>query len=376
MKIIFLCGSLESGRDGVGDYTRRLACELIKRGYKVEALALNDNYLVEEILDSERVEDIDLKVLRIPSNWSQLKRFKRAKVLIETFNPDWISLQFVPYSFHPKGLPFGLTRHLENLGKGRKWHIMFHEIWVGEEKGESLKNIYFGLIQRSIILRMIHKLRFEQIHTSIPAYKEILRHYKTNCSLLPLFSNIPKINVNINGYAYRIAEYISGKRSGYLIGTLFGSIYFESWDLHSLLQKLSARSNNKKIVIASIGKMSSGKKHWKKMQSVYPLITFLTLGEHEPSFISYWLSAFTDFGILTTPPELAGKSGSFMAFKEHGVPVLCNEPSILLKFPYTNKMDASLTVVSSKTENINIPGRLEPFSFLDNTVSQFIQSLN
>ena len=41
MKLIFICGSLEPGRDGVGDYTRRLAGELIRQGHQIAIIALN-----------------------------------------------------------------------------------------------------------------------------------------------------------------------------------------------------------------------------------------------------------------------------------------------------------------------------------------------
>jgi hypothetical protein len=42
MKILFLTGSLEPGKDGVGDYTRLLANECGERGHEVFLLGLND----------------------------------------------------------------------------------------------------------------------------------------------------------------------------------------------------------------------------------------------------------------------------------------------------------------------------------------------
>ena len=42
MKLLFLCSSLEPGRDGVGDYTRRLAGECLRQGHEVRLLSLND----------------------------------------------------------------------------------------------------------------------------------------------------------------------------------------------------------------------------------------------------------------------------------------------------------------------------------------------
>jgi hypothetical protein len=43
MRIVFLCFSLEPGRDGVGDYTRALAGELIRPGHEVCAVAMLKN---------------------------------------------------------------------------------------------------------------------------------------------------------------------------------------------------------------------------------------------------------------------------------------------------------------------------------------------
>src|ERR1022692_2576923 len=51
-------------------------------------------------------------------------------IVLYPFNPNWVSLQFVPFGFHPKGLPFGLPRHLMSIIGSRPLHWMFHELWV------------------------------------------------------------------------------------------------------------------------------------------------------------------------------------------------------------------------------------------------------
>src|ERR1700682_2918463 len=131
MKIIFLCGSLEPGKDGVGDYTRRLAGDLVRHGQDVGIVALRDNYIKTEFNGFQDVEGIDLPVLRLPSDRLTANAFKRAGEWIEIFNPEWLSLQFVPFSFHAKGLPLRFVRLFSMLGKGRNWHVMVHELWVG-----------------------------------------------------------------------------------------------------------------------------------------------------------------------------------------------------------------------------------------------------
>ena len=45
MKLVFICGSLEPGKDGVGDYVYILARELIDLGHTCLLIALNDQFL-------------------------------------------------------------------------------------------------------------------------------------------------------------------------------------------------------------------------------------------------------------------------------------------------------------------------------------------
>ena len=119
MKIAFLCFSLEPGRDGVGDYTLRLVKELIGIGHHVYLIALKDRWIDELILETTGTSDSAYTILRIPSLWDEKKQFRIAKEHINKFDPDWISLQYVIFGFHPKGLPFGLSKKLKWLGAGR-----------------------------------------------------------------------------------------------------------------------------------------------------------------------------------------------------------------------------------------------------------------
>jgi hypothetical protein len=42
MKVLFICGSAQPQRCGVGDYSRRLAGELIRQGHKASIVSLMD----------------------------------------------------------------------------------------------------------------------------------------------------------------------------------------------------------------------------------------------------------------------------------------------------------------------------------------------
>lgn len=112
MDILFICGSVELGNDGVGDYTRRLCAKLIKEGHKAQILALCDR-IVFYTSESQVVEETSVIVHRIPIQASNKQRLFWLKEILKDFTPDWISLQYVPYSFNPKGLPFWLPYYLK-----------------------------------------------------------------------------------------------------------------------------------------------------------------------------------------------------------------------------------------------------------------------
>src|SRR5437763_15523267 len=171
MKIIFLCGSMEPGRDGVGDYVRRLSLDMISQGQEVSVIALNDKHIQIKEDSLQDIQGEALTVLRIRSGISDSKRFSIAKRFVDDVNPEWISLQFVIFSYHPKGLPFLLNHFLSKIGKGRKWHFMFHELWVGMASDAKPMEKYWGFVQRYLIRSMIRKLKPEIIHTNTNLYK-------------------------------------------------------------------------------------------------------------------------------------------------------------------------------------------------------------
>ena len=190
MKIIFLCGSLEPGRDGVGDYTRRLGSELIRQGHQIALLAINDFHLKEdEVSNLDNVDETP--ILRIAPGKKYKERFSKAKHFIDRFDPEWISLQYVPFSFQKKGFPWNLGKQLSKLGEGRKWHIMFHELWVGMDIESPAKHKILGTAQEFIARRIINRLEPKVIHTQANLYRLYLERLGYKIELLPMFGNIP-----------------------------------------------------------------------------------------------------------------------------------------------------------------------------------------
>lgn len=315
MKIVFVCGSIERGCDGVGDYTRRLAQALLTIGHDVSIIAMRDAYVNEqkrEIIESETGE---IKILRIPQNISLKESSFLIKSELDEIKPDWVSLQFVIFAYHAKGLPFGLGQLLSNSFKGYKVHVMFHELWLGMEKVNNLKHSLWGFFQKRIVLSMISQLKPSLIHTNSRWYADQLGKVTNKVKVLPLFSNIP-VQAEFEN-KNRSIDFLNHKSIKFVV---FGHI-----SLHAPVEKfvqelnLISEKNNIDVSITFIGKNNSDLNRWIEAWKIH--FQTIVLGIQSEYEISKTLSQ-SDIGISTTPYALLGKSGSFYALLDHGLPVI------------------------------------------------------
>ena len=307
MRIAFICGSLESGRDGVGDYVQRLAKELVKRGHEVLAIGLNDKYVSTHI---EYSEGGAIHKLRIPS-FSLMEGRDRVRSKIFSFDPDWISLQYVPFSFQKKGLPYNLADFVAVIAKTRKIHIMFHELWVGMDLESGLKYKVWGRLQQRIVKNLIKKLKPNIIHTSNQLYQKTLALIDVQAEILKLFGNIPLTatrSKDVNDECVKLV--------------IFGGIHHgAAIEVFAQEVAMFAKRNNIEITLLFIGRCGREQIRWADTWKAKHL-PFHILGEQPESIISELLANATA-GISTTPIMLIEKSGSVAAMLEHGLPVLC-----------------------------------------------------
>jgi len=306
MKIAFLCGSLEAGKDGVGDYTRLLAREFIKQDHEVLIIALNDRYISNEI---EYSDETLIEILRLPAlNDNKITR-SRTSMKISSFNPDWVSLQYVPFSFHDKGLPFHLSSFLKILCKRRKIHIMFHELWVGMDRASTLKHRLWGLLQKRIIKDLVNSLDVDLMNTSTNLYREALKTINIKADLLRLFGNIPVVG-----------EKQSAVHEIKLI--VFGGIHYGARILAFAQESAKfSKLNNIQITLNFVGRCGKEQDLWAGFWKSAGL-TFKIWGEQSQESISRLLLSATA-GLTSTPFSLVEKSGSVAAMIEHGLPVIC-----------------------------------------------------
>ncbi|RLJ73919.1 glycosyltransferase family protein [Pedobacter alluvionis] len=307
MKILFICGSIEKGKDGVGDYTARLCASLSTLGYDVSIISLNDPYVDTNFKTVLNIEGQAIPALRLAKSQEMNLKLDLAAQFIREEKPDLISLQYVVFSFNPKGLPFSLAKSLKKISNNIPWHIMFHELWVGMDKGATFKMNIWGKIQKFIIKRMVTILNPVITHTHTRLYQLKLANIGIKSNYLPLFGNVPVTAVTPHRNQRQFVVF-GGIHPGAGIGDL----------IH-----LNARIKEKfkyDLKLVFIGRNGGELNQW------LPLvrnsgIEVVVLGEQSLGTISEILSQSV-VGISTTPLLLAEKSGSVAAMREHGLIIL------------------------------------------------------
>jgi hypothetical protein len=310
MRISFICGCLEPGQDGVGDYTRRLAAELCQLGHECQLISLNDSQ------DSNSQIEPGLEIVRFKNALHGLNSH-RVEAAVAAWNPDWVSLQFVCFAFHPKGFILQLSSVIGNLRIGRHLDIMFHELWVGEQPTLPFKHKVMGRIQQWLILSALRRWKPDSLHTSNRLYQHILERHGYEAARLPIFGNIPIASPPSS------AEFSRAANERVI---LFPFSQRHDWNVSHTLAQLAdlARAAEVSLKLVQIGSLRSGREHWDQIEAFAQLQNWqcLRLGELSEEAISQWMQA-ADIGISSTHIQLADKSGAAVAMHEHGLPVIC-----------------------------------------------------
>lgn len=311
IRVLFVCGSLEPGRDGVGDYTRELAGALLELNVESEIIAIVDRGVSGIVKQNQSTRGREVSVTRLSKLLSFSNRKKEYQNLIASFNPDYISLQFVPYAFSPKGIPFRLVRFLKTEEENIKWHFMIHEAYVWDDI--DFKHRIIKTLEIIILKYLVKNLRPKRIHTSNSFYQKLLTDISINSELLGLFGNIKILDFYENVSKPKVIQ-----------GVFFGSGPMpRTFSIFSDGIKQFSSSTN-----TSINIVFCGKPDFRTLDFISYLenaftnsnITITKKGILESDDVSLLLLQ-SHFGISREPPALMGKSGTVMVMLEHGLPV-------------------------------------------------------
>ncbi len=353
--IVFICGCLEPGKDGVGDYTRVLATELQQRGANCRMFALFDQHVgdIQDELQS------GIQTLRLCATMPTKDKAVFLQRTLQGLGSYQVVLQYVPFAYHHKGLPFDLLRHLESTFNRQKIHWMCHEIWCGLSIESKFKERVLGWLQMRLLAK--HLRRAASVATSNPDYQERL-HRLTGKTIepLPLFGNIP-FNRSERQMPSR------GAQDRPINIVLFGRIATDFPAERALRAINGALCNAKRsCVITSIGRIDRGESAWKNFtRHEFPCISFSRRGELPPEEIDRAIQ-LADFGLSTTPLEGIGKSGTSIAILERGVPIIgcLQRGGPIGVFPNLFPQNQILTIDCVSANDFKEPSVFEPRSML------------
>lgn len=310
MNIVFICGSLEQGKDGVGDYTRKLAGELIRKGNECSIIALMDKAVDIDVTEVQQDETIEIHVFRLLYKNGLQKNIRKACKFTEILKPDWIVLEYVPFSFNSKGLPLGLSNSILMLKGGSKLAIMFHEMWVGMNVEATLKLKVWGTLQKYLIRTFIKRTYPNVISTQSEVYQKKISQFGYKSHLVPLFSNIGIKCSMLRSNDNTVLNFV-----------IFGNIYSGA-PKEDFFEEISlfGKKHNKKINLNIIGRSGTEQKNWTNLARKLG-INVQILGELSERRISEEIQK-ADFGVVITPNLILDKSGAFAAFNLHQIPVI------------------------------------------------------
>jgi len=387
MKIFFITSVLEEHKDAVGDYTRDLANVITEQSHHCFLAGLNSETEKSIPEDGDSGDERPIDELHLPVNLPMEERLKKIAAAAAHFDPDWISLQFVCYSFGNRGIIREFSRLFPRHFARYKVQIMFHEIWIGEKPGCGLKQRLVGMAQKHYIKKMCHALKTRMYHTSNAVYQTVLGRENLTAKRLPLFGNFPLLQEappldTFKEFSWANDSNPEFDRSQSWIFGLWGSIY-QDWDPAPFIKALQTvkQRHQKRIVLCSAGRTGSGRELWQQLQATYgEEFTFVTLGELSSEQSVVFLHHI-DFGVAQTPFDLLGKSGAAIAMLEQGLPVIAVRDNRETRLPVSADSISSQVYRFDSTrpeqlaEDIVMLKKIKPYSHKDEIVRGFIADL-
>lgn len=275
---------------------------------------------------------MQLPVIRFSQTCTRKDRITKANEYINCFKPEWISLQYVPYGFNKKGMPFYLPATFEQFNTKAKWHIMFHETWVGMSVSSPFAHRMYGYFQKHILAILIKKLKPRLVTTTNRVYQLALQKKKISAACLPLFSNISVEKQDEDFISALEEKYkVDLKTGGNFKLGIFGTLYPEANLCKVVPAFIKEKGADKKVVIILFGKNSRPAELEKLKQALPSAVVVIELGELSAHNTSHIFKLLNE-AVLCTPIEYLGKSGAYAALRLHEVKVATLSSAPITKY--------------------------------------------
>jgi glycosyltransferase involved in cell wall biosynthesis len=183
VKICFVTPRVPPTKCGVGDYTWRLAGETAKTC---------EVFVVTSRSQTEAPRDERFTVVAEVPGWGPRGMLALWRI-IRRIRPSWVSLQYVPYLYHRKGLNLWLPLLVLALRmSGVRVVLHVHEPFVALD---TVKHVVAGLVQRLAFVLLVTGSR--KVVLTIAAWTAMFRRWfswrAADIFWLPVGSNIPRL---------------------------------------------------------------------------------------------------------------------------------------------------------------------------------------
>jgi len=322
MRIAFICSGLEPGRDGVGDFARTLARACAALGHETRLVSVREQAVPGE----KSAETGELRLRDVFENFDEAKALAQ---WLREFQPDWVSVQYTPFGFHPQGLGARRAKALrELLPAGARRQIMLHEIWLQPGRDGALRHRALGWAQkRSVDAWAGWGWHPALIHTQARLHRARLEARGFAAELQPLCSNFPRAGISPAAARAKVAEGLRANgqqpdEAALWIGH-FGAFHALNWNFGEFAKKMAARTDwhGRRICFLALGRSMAAQIEYDKAARAAPQAEFCFVGELEEADVPVALAA-CDAGFTSTPWDIFEKSGAVAAWRGADVPVL------------------------------------------------------
>jgi glycosyltransferase involved in cell wall biosynthesis len=307
-RVTMVVSALPPVLDGIGDYTARLAGTLVENELAVDVTLLTDGTRRIDPIPGISVHG-DFDPVRPGSNWGLLD-------LIAADRPDWLIVQYNPFSYGRRGLNLTLPRVLRRVRSrvpGVRLAVMYHERYVPVMSWQFAIMTVWQRWQYRRIGRAADVVFFS-IQKWADEYRRFTARRGQPVHHLPVGSAMPRVPIDLATARARL-----GIADDEIVLGLFGSSHV-SRDLVSTREAVMVlAARHRRIVLLYIG--PHGVAIRKSIGSLPAAVRLIVDGPHPPEEVSRRLSAIDLYLAAYTDGVSTRRSAMIAAF-QHGLCVL------------------------------------------------------
>jgi len=339
MKICFIVGAFPTMKCGVGDYTYNLVSELAEENNEVS------------VITSEKAQNSNdkFKIYNIIKSWN-FRSLNDIIKQIKTINPDVVHIQY-PSDEYKKNMMINFLPLIIKLKCKCKVVATIHEYSIGSKLGKIRNFISMKLSDETVV---VEERYIGDINKDFKVFSK-----KLKINYVPIFSNIPKYNMNETELSNLKTEL---GLNDFKVISYFGFINknkgFE--DIIEVLKKFKA--NKEKVKCLFVGEFNKTDEYHNeliKQLETNDLMDYIKItGFVESAQMVANYLRISDVCMLPFKTGVSERNGSFLAACKQDIPVLtttCDEGKVQddIYYEKLGNIDSQYNTLQSIFNNSN-----------------------